>query len=283
MPFTQVIPASFPSWARDTGPGMIQTRLTGRGMNMPSPYAPAYDVDQGFAHAPAAVYSTQVPVSSQPTLQIHRGAPCWRLLPLLVANGSGFWFGDNLMVDISTDEWASGVSVVPEKRVFIDEFMIAFDTPATLNTSAKLPAYTPVNSSTAPILAPGLVGNQYGLAPDGAGGFVFNSIRAGALIESVAITWPEADLSQWVRVRVEHFNASSPLIPARVRFTLNDTPVITRSWGAGSVLPDYDEIGANGMKFRRQINSWANTSTAMFVAQFRSRSGEFDATGIQIT
>ena len=277
MPFTQIIPASFPSWEFDTGPGMLQTTLMNRGNNMASPLEPSYE-KSSFMQTPATIYTTQAPNSVPPVLAVHRGVPCWSMTPAFAAGGAGFWFGYNAMIDLSTAEFASSVSVLPPNRVYIDEFMIAFDTPAVMNTSAKIAVYAPINFGTTPVLQPGIVGEQYGIRPDGVGGFNWFSAIGGIQQDAVAITWPEADLGDWVCIRVEHFNARSPAIPAFVRFWINDVNIVTRSWGGGSVLPDYS--GEN--KFHRLVNNWANTSTAIFVAQFRSRVGSFDAAGVSI-
>ena len=249
---------------------------TNQGANLGLTQAAGYNKDTWSNTAPTFLRRGASGGGSQDMQwDVFRSQPCVSARP--AASHCSYYFGEGMLIDLALEQL--GIASSAMFRVWIDEFFVAFDTPITLTTDDKPVVYTPVDGAADPSLV-GVLGNQYGIRADGAGGFEFFSVINGVQTEAVAITWPEADLSLWVRVRVEHFAANASR-SAQVRFSLNDTVIATRLWSAG-LLPDYDEVGINANHYRRLFVNHAG-STDMHFCQFRCRAGSFDASGVRVS
>jgi hypothetical protein len=89
-----------------------------------------------------------------------------------------------------------------------------------------------------------------GLLGDGAGGWRYASrkVSGGPYTEQVPLAWPAAQ-TEWVNVVFEIVSAN-PATEAVFNLYIGDatTPVISRPWGVGTLLPDYSNL-ANSARF----------------------------------
>lgn len=274
MPFEQLVPTSTPSWIRDVGFLPNNTR-SNKGANLGLTQIPSYRKSSQASAIPDFLRRAAGGAGSfDLQWNEHRSQPCVTTQP--AAFHCSYWWAEDQFIDLNLEQL--GIDPGDMFKVWIDEVFVAFQTPITLTTDDKPLLFSPVDGLTEPVLT-AVLGNQYGIRADGAGGFEYYSTINGVQTEAVAVTWPTADLSEWVRVRAEHFGANASR-GAQVRFWLNDTIVITRLW-SGGLLPDYDEVGITANHFRRMFDNAAG-STDMHFCQFRSRAGNFDAAGTAV-
>jgi len=292
MPFEQVIPPAFPKWEVDqTWPpsdfdiAAIGSAIgaTGELPNTRRAF-PSSAITQDFVVRVSGV-------NIAPNWAVHNGLLC--ISPQPGASPSTLFYSTNVNIPgpmnnegfNAAENFLCNVPVPSWKRVFIDEFLIAFSTatiPA-LSTDTMLWGAVPDQSANQTALY-GNSGVHYGLRVDGSGGIEFYSTIGGVLQENVAVTWPEADFREWVKVIVEHQTANiSGAGQLRIWFTDSTNLVISRNWGAGTTLPDLADA-ATGRTFRRYFgqNSGEGADT-MFVTGFRSRAGRYTFDGTELT
>ena len=86
----------------------------------------------------------------------------------------------------------------------------------------------------------------WGIQGDGAGGWQWfcKTTVAGGFVDQTPLAWPSA-LTEWVMVDWE-LRCATPTAPASVRLFLDGVLFITRSWGPGTLLPDYTAVLNSG-------------------------------------
>lgn len=292
MPYESLVPATFPTWDIDVvwpqrtfvNPAVGAASALGD-----RDQGQRFQIPQGANNATAYMVDI-LGNSTVPDFAFHRGLYCITPMPQPTIRPSVFFFCDSALIAGPLDSQAfapgdgfpSAVSVIPYQRVYIDDLMVAFGsdpTPLGVNNSIarNIPDTSAVQSAVH-----GNVGTHYGLRADGAGGVEFASIIGGVIQETVALTWPAADMRDWVKVTVEHIMAS-PTGPAQVRYLFNDVPVLTRAWGAGTVLPDFVNV-ANSRHIRRYFGQrLGEPQGELYFSCFRSRIGRFTVDGVELS
>ncbi len=281
MPFEQVIPAVFPAWEVDMGwpwtyylNGAVGTAAGSVESRHRVNYPGNGNISPFFTNPTAAAHIN-------PNYVMHKGLYAVTPQPQPTIRSSVLFFGDNVCLPGPFDnqgftaggEFMCNVPVVPYRRAFIDEFLIAFtNTAPNLSVDNMLCCFTPDSGAVTTSLF-GNTGTHYGIRMAGLQTVEFYSVRASVLQESVTLTWPVSDWTQWVKIGVEHLMAT-PAGAAQVRFFLNDVPVITRSWGAGTTLPNLSAGSARHMR-RYFGQSVAEPLDEINFSMFRVRAGRF--------
>jgi hypothetical protein len=182
------------------------------------------------------------------------------------------------------ENFLSAKPVSEYKRAYIDEFLIAWSV-------ADISAYG-INNMVLGVVPDatfnstaifGNSGTHYGLRCDGSGGIEFYSVIGSVVQEATAITWPETDYRNWVKVIMEH-RCATPAGAGSLRIWLNDLTnlQVQRNWGAGTTLPDFsDVLNARRMAkyFGQRLGEPAHT---MFWTMFRYRAGKFSVDGTEL-
>lgn len=283
MPFEQVVPPIFPTYERDVG-GMPHTSIINLGATVGGTFGPGYDNarSQGTTSTP---FGDQITAMSAANWQRHRGVVSIQFSP--AAFDVGYWWGDSVMMTGPVDDGAGGafpcaVDGLPSYRVYIDDVYVAFETPATLGLDTKPIIYVPTESTIEPSVS-GVANDQYGIRADGAGGFEFFSAIAGVQTEAVALTWPTANLADFVKITVEHQIASASGA-GQVRFFLNDNAVLTRAFSLATMPTLEDGTTADDSSFMRRasISGVSGPDTDMFLTMFRCRAGRFTVEGTEL-
>ena len=124
-------------------------------------------------------------------------------------------------------------------------------------------------------------GAGFGIQGDGAGGWQWFSkpTVAGGFTDVTPLVWPSA-LTEWVRVDWELLVAT-PTTPAVVNLYLDSTLVVTRSWGPGTVLPDYAAI-ANANQWRYGMRAGSPNGLNLFLGSMIALSGRFTARDVEL-
>jgi hypothetical protein len=196
---------------------------------------------------------------------------------------TAYYFGESSTFLGPLEAGVLSVSLPDSWRVMIDEFYIRWTTASpTVSTEDKPVIYLPTDGGgvTSDDVS-GVANAQYGIRGDGAGGFEYFSAIGGVQQEAVAITWPETDLRNWVKVGVEHFAANGSRA-AKVNFYLNESLVIARNWESGTNLPDFaDAASGTGFMMRRMFRQGPNANYFDWTMA-RSRYGKFDIQGSEV-
>jgi len=271
---------------------------------------PEWDIDVGWpdTRSGGTVIGSDVTATDINGLTYFDGYPANKDFGILPTGGAGFrrpdWADVNGVVCMKTDGAAfpsayyiANVANVlgpllatdinfsmPEPfRVYILELYVCWDTAApTIAVDDKPLLYVPSDGgSVTNIDTSGIAGAQYGIRGDGAGGFEFYSAIGGVLQENTAITWPEADLRNWVKVGMQHKVANASRA-ATLDILINDAAVLSRTWEAGTNLPDFsDAVAGTGCMMRAQFRQGVNANR-MNIAQIRCRQGRFDVAGTEV-
>lgn len=292
MPFEQVIPPAFPKWEVDqtwpisyydkaaVGAAMIATDFECRTRRA---FPSSAIIDDFMVRVSG--------VNTAPNIAVHNGI--MGVSPQPAASASTLFYSTNVNLPgpmnnegFNANENFLCAQPVPSwKRVFIDEFLIAFSTQTIpgLSASTMLWGGVPDQSANQTALY-GSTGTHYGLRVDGAGGIEFYSTIGSVQQEAVAVTWPETDFREWVKVIVEHQTANVSG-PAQLRIWFGDSTnlVITRNWATGTTLPDFADA-ATGRTMRRYIGQGSGEpNDSMFIGPFRSRAGRYTFDGTELT
>lgn len=144
--------------------------------------------------------------------------------------------GFSMFIPLLRGATAVGMKFGVELRVWRWTVTIA------LNAAVNITDETGVAIEPAAGAAPGWIRSNrgFGVVGDGAGGWRFvakNAAGVGVYSDSVALTWP-SPVTDFVTVDFEMVSASGAG-DAVLNLYLNNVLQLSRSWGAGTVLPDY--------------------------------------------
>jgi len=219
--------------------------------------------------------------SLQGNWTLHNNLPGISLNPS-GAFGSGYFWGDNLPIDINFDERLEFAENAEQSRVWVDEFYLAREA-APDDTESEV-SYYPTSGAVQPVVTAqdwrGALFARWGIRGNVAGtGLSWFSTDGVGITEELDLVWPAGVLTDWVKVQFIHVDATS-VANAKVRLFLNNTLAISRDWEAGTDLPNYgDSDSANPMHVRRIIRASELSGPTWFAARMRCRSGIFDQLG----
>jgi hypothetical protein len=286
MPFEQLVAAQTPRWAFDFGWPYTRSGIAALGAIV------------GVADRLGLQYCDGIPATSgndivltlptaggafaSPTWEKQNGTVCMRTDGGV--DPSGFYVGESIVINgpLLADDVPFSVS--PSFRCHIDEWYVSWNAAAPVISAEDKPIlFLPTDGGgILDIDTSGIVGAQYGIRGDGAGGFEFFSAIGGVLQESVALVWPEADLRAWVKLGVQHKVANGNRA-ATFELLLNDAVAISRTWEAGTTLPDFsDAVAGTGQMMRRKFRQGVGANL-MNIAMVRIRAGGFDVNGEEVS
>lgn len=128
----------------------------------------------------------------------------------------------------------------------------------------------------------GVVGNAgIGVVGDGAGGWMYVSRKGGVLYtEAVPLVWPVAQ-TEYATLGFQIRSADGAR-EAEFSLYVNDALTITRSWGAGTLLPDYT-VFANAARFLPYVRAGdAALASQLLIASSHASAGCLDLFGAEV-
>ena len=186
----------------------------------------------------------------------------------------------NFAIPLTKDTVAATFAQPEQARVFRLQFAMAQR--AAIHYSGNS-GY--ILQATAAGAIPGWIGavgsNGIGIVGDGAGGWQYVSKQGGAgFAEAVPLVWP-SPVAQWCVVDYEILGATGAS-DAAFNLYLNGALALTRSWGVGSLLPDYTAV-VNGAVFGYAWNTGEAALVGNLVlANLRFMAGRYRVSGAQI-
>ncbi len=285
MPFEQLVPSVFPDYrSGDIGWPNVQSGQALLGTAVSSTDGIRVIFRSGIGTTALDFY-LRLPTGgagfSLPDWSNSNGVVC------MITQGtvfpSGYYFGETHTFLGPLQTGVLTTSVPPWARITIDDYYVRWANAApTISAEDKPLIHLPTpGGGVTNIDTSGILGAQYGLRGTGATGVEWYVTVGGVLVETVAITWPETDWRNWVKVTTEHF-AATPNEAAKFNLYLNDNLVIARDWEVASIMPRFtDAVGGNGIMMRRLFRQGVNAEL-MLVTMMRSRSGNFDINGVEL-
>lgn len=207
------------------------------------------------------------------TLQFYRERMCLRFTGGTGDRGRDFAVDWPLSFPM---EFSEGAFVLEQMRVMWDSFFLAKDVgvDSTNNTGVRYVLRSGTVTPTWPNNGYGLFGRDNGWRWR-----AYNN--AGALLESVDLTWP-VPVDEYARVDILNF-AATPLGAASVQLFVNGVNLLSRSFAAaaGPVLPSWQTGGlAGSLYIQRRIN--AGASMQVYATNMRYLAGKYDFGGAEI-